>query len=353
MADPAEVLIEARGGLGLITLNRPKALNALSLGMIEAIETALSGWAEDDRIGAVLIRSGGGKAFCAGGDVRAIATSGAGPESQLLKERFFAAEYRLNYHIHTYSKPFLALIDGITMGGGCGLSLHGSHVIATERTVLAMPETVLGLFPDVGATWFLNRLPGEMGVYLALCGVRLGANDLLPLGLAGHYVPSEAGAALIDSLAEGPYDPPTLAATLARHGGDPGGAVVALRRHDVDTLFAGATVAAIAAALAGAGPGWPEEALGVLRRASPTSLAITLRQLRLGRSLDLVRMFRTEYRLAVRCTRGHDFAEGVRAVLIDKDNAPCWQPDRIEALDDAAIAAYFFPFANPDDELGL
>ena len=352
-AETAEVLTETHGGLGLITLNRPKALNALTLGMIEAIEAALARWAADGRIGAVLIQGAGEKAFCAGGDVRAIATVDGSPETERLKRLFFAAEYRLNYHIHTYPKPFLALIDGITMGGGCGLSLHGSHIIATERSALAMPETVLGLFPDVGATWFLNQLAGEMGVYLGLSGVRLRANDLVALGLATNFVPAAAGPALIDDLAATGLDTASIAAALARHAGDPGAPVVAQRQADVDRLFAGATVEAIAAALAGAAQDWALDALQTIRRASPTSLKLTLRQLRGGSGLDLAQMFRIEYRLAVRCTGGHDFPEGVRAILVDKDNAPRWQPDRLEALDAGAIEAYFAPFADPQDELAL
>jgi len=353
MDSAAEVLIETRGGLGLITLNRPKALNALSLGMIEGIEAALAGWAEDDGIGAVLIQGAGEKSFCAGGDVRAIATIDGSPETERLKRLFFASEYRLNYHIHTYRKPFLALIDGITMGGGCGLSLHGSHVIATERSALSMPETVLGLFPDVGATWFLNQLPGAMGVYLGLSGVRLRANDLVALGLATHFVPSAAGPALIEDLAAGPLDAVSIDAALARHAADPGVPVVALRQNEVDQLCAGATVEAIAESLAGSDQDWAQEALRTIRRASPTSLKITLRQLRGGRGLGLAEMFRIEYRLAVRCTAGHDFPEGVRAILVDKDNAPRWQPDRLEALDAAAVEAYFAPFADPGAELDL
>jgi enoyl-CoA hydratase len=352
-ADPAEVLVETRGGLGLLTLNRPKALNALSLGMIELIEAALAGWAADDRIGAVLIQGAGEKSFCAGGDVRAIATVDGSPETERLKRLFFASEYQLNYHIHTYRKPFLALIDGITMGGGCGLSLHGSHVIATERSALAMPETVLGLFPDVGATWFLNQLQGEMGLYLGLSGVRLRANDLVALGLATHFVPASAGPALIADLAAGPLDAVSIDAALARHAGDPGAPGVALRQAEIDRLFAGGTIEAIAEALAGADQDWAREALNTVGRASPTSLKITLRQLRGGRGLDLARMLRIEYRLAVRCTAGHDFPEGVRAILVDKDNAPRWRPDRLEALDAAAIEAYFAPFADPGAELDL
>jgi enoyl-CoA hydratase len=352
-ADTAEVLVETRGPLGLITLNRPKALNALSGSMIEIIEPALAAWARDDRIQAVLIRAAGGKAFCAGGDVRAIAAGGDTPEARRRKAAYFAAEYRLNYHIHTFAKPFVAVIDGITMGGGCGLSLHGSHVVATERTLLAMPETVLGLFPDVGATWFLNELVGEMGVYLGLSGVRLRADDLVALGLAQQVVPSDRAEALIDDLASGPLDKAAIDAALARHAVPPGASAIASRQGEIDTLFAGETVEAIAEALAGAPQDWAQEALATIRRASPTSLKVTLRQLRQGRALDLAQMFRVEYRLAVRCTLGHDFPEGVRAILIDKDNAPRWQPDRLDAVDAALLDSYFEPFADPAEELDL
>ena len=346
MTEP-EVLIETRGALGLITLNRPKALNALTLGMIEVIERAMEEWAVDDRVGAVLIQGAGDKAFCAGGDVRAIAVVDGDPETERLKRLFFAREYQLNYHIHTFGKPFLALVDGITMGGGCGLSLHGSHVITTERTALAMPETVLGLFPDVGATWFLNQLKGEMGVYLGLSGVRLRANDLVALGLATHFMPSTDGPTLIRALAAEPVlGEATIAEMLGRFGADPGLGQVATRQAAVDRLFAGPTVEAIIDTLSGAEEEWAQEALATIHRASPTSLKLTLRQLRTGRGLDLAHMFRIEYRLAVRCTAGHDFPEGVRAILVDKDNAPRWQPDRLEALDDAAIDAYFAPFAD-------
>ena len=212
---------------------------------------------------------------------------------------------------------------------------------------------MLGLFPDVGATWFLNQLKGEMGVYLGLSGVRLRANDLVALGLATHFVPSASGPALIEDLAAGPLDAVSIDAALARHAGDPGAPVVALRQSEVDRLFAGATVEAIAEALAGAEQDWAQDALRTIRRASPTSLKITLRQLRGGRGLDLAQMFRIEYRLAVRCTAGQDFPEGVRAILVDKDNAPRWLPDRLDALGTATVEAYFAPFGAPGAELDL
>jgi enoyl-CoA hydratase len=226
--------------------------------------------------------------------------------------------------------------------------------VATERTMLAMPETAIGLFPDVGATWFLNRLPGEMGVYLGLGGIRLRANDLCALGMATHHVASSAAPALIDDLAaQKRLDRAAIDATLARHATDPANAVVAARRGRIDALFAGSTVEAICDALATASEDWAQDALAALRRASPTSLKLTLRQLRGGRGLDLQEIFRIEYRLAVRCADGQDFPEGVRAILVDKDNAPRWQPDRFEAVDPAEIESYFAPFGTPSDELAL
>ncbi len=351
-AEP-EILTERRGALGILTLNRPKALNALNLGMIDLIEAAMRPWAEDPRIGGVLIRGAGGRAFCAGGDVRRIGTAPR-EEAEPATRSFFAREYRLNHRIHTYPKPFVALIDGITMGGGCGLSLHGSHVVATERTMLAMPETVLGLFPDVGASWFLNQLDGEMGVYLGLSGVRLHANDLTALGLASHHVTSDRLDTVIEDLAaERMLDSESIEAVLDRHATAPGDALVADRFERIDTLFAGATVEAVAGALESAPEDWAQEALATIRRASPSSLKVTLRELRQGRGKGLAELLRIEYRLAVRSALSHDFREGVRAILVDKDNKPRWQPDRLDAVDDAAVERYFAPFADPGEELVL
>jgi enoyl-CoA hydratase len=350
----AEVLVETRGALGILTLNRPRALNALNLGMIDLIEAALEPWAKDPAIGAVLIRGAGDRAFCAGGDVRTIGAAPKGPEADRLIRQFFAREYRLNYRIHTYEKPFIALIDGVTMGGGCGLSLHGSHIVATERTMVAMPETVLGLFPDVGASWFLNELEGEMGVYLGLSGVRVRANDLVALGLASHHVPLERLSALIDDLADQPaLDTETVERIIDRYATDAGSPIIAAEAERIEALFAGATVEAIVDALETASEAWAQEALATIRRASPSSLKVTLRELRNARGRDLAEMLAIEYRLAVRSALAHDFREGVRAILVDKDNKPRWQPDRLEAVDDAAVDRYFAPFADPGEELAL
>ncbi|HVJ54789.1 MAG TPA: enoyl-CoA hydratase/isomerase family protein [Aliidongia sp.] len=349
-----EVLVETRGPLGILTLNRPKALNALNLGMIDIIEAALEGWGADPGIGAVLIRGAGGRAFCAGGDVRVLGVLPPGPEADYRIREYFAWEYRLNYRIHTFAKPFIAWIDGVTMGGGCGLSLHGSHIVATERTMVAMPETVLGLFPDVGATWFLNELEGEMGVYLGLSGVRLKSDDLLALGLASHVMAADRIETLISELAsQDALDAESVERVLDRHAAEAGTPIVAARAERVDALFGGSTVEAIVEALEEAPEEWAREALATFRRASPTSLKLTLRQLRGGRGKELAEMLRIEYRLAVRTAANHDFREGVRAILVDKDNSPRWQPDRLEDVGAARIESYFAPFADSGEELAL
>ncbi|MEI9986925.1 MAG: enoyl-CoA hydratase/isomerase family protein [Aliidongia sp.] len=348
-----EVLVETRGRLGLLTLNRPKALNALSLAMVAALDEALLAFERDPAIDAILLRGAGDRAFCAGGDVRALVTAPP-EEGERLRRGFFAGEYALNYHLHTCPKPVVALLNGITMGGGCGLSLHASHRVSTERTLLAMPETVLGLFPDVGATWFLNQLAGEMGLYLGLTGARIRANDLCALGMATHHAAASVMPTLIEALAaEERLDAAAIDAVLARFAADPGAPAVAAHRPRIDALFSGATIPKIVAALENAPEDWAAEALGVIRRASPTSLEVTLRQLRGGSMLSIEDVFRTEYRLAVRLTGSNDFREGVRAILIDKHGAPRWNPSRIEDVDPSAIEALFAPLGPDEPELSL
>ena len=353
---PDEVLVETRGGLGIVTLNRPRALNALSLGMIRALDAALIGFAQNDAIGAVVIRGAGEKAFCAGGDVRALILAPAGIDKAQLARDFFAEEYRLNLRVHNYRKPFVALIDGVTMGGGCGLSLHSGFVVATERTMVAMPETVLGLFPDVGATWFLNQCPGEIGVCLGLTGRRLKAADLKAVGLASHFVPSPDLDALVAALVAVPkLDAGSVKKVLDAHGQDAGPAAILEDRAAIDRIFDTGDIEEIIGGLEAETAPWAVEALHTIRRASPTSLKVTLRQLRGGRALgpDVAAMLRIEYRLAVRSVGGADFPEGVRAILVDKDNKPAWQPPRLDQVDAARVESFFAPFADPADELSF
>jgi enoyl-CoA hydratase len=350
---PHDLLIETRGRLGILTLNRARAANALSFGMLQGLTTALAEMADSAAIDAVLIRSEG-RSFCSGGDLVEILAQPAGPPFERRRRAYFATEYALNYQIHTFAKPYIAVIDGLTMGGGCGVSLHGSHIIATERTLLSMPETMIGHFPDAGATWFLNRLPGEMGVYVGLRGLRLSAADVVGFGLATHFVPSSSLAGLIDALAAAPrLTGQDVDGALSRFAGQVQASPTAARQARVDELFSAPTVEGIIAVLQTAKESWAEAALGVLQHASPLSLKVTLRMLREGRGLAIGDALRREYRICVRITGGHDLREGVRAVLIDKDDAPRWQPDRLELIDDRMIDEVFEPLAPEESELEL
>jgi len=338
-----EVLIDVQGSVARIELNRPRALNALNFAMIETIDPWLDRWAADPSIKAVVIAGAGEKAFCAGGDVRAVWEAGKRGDS--MTDRFFRAEYRLNRKIHVFPKPFIALIDGITMGGGAGLSVHGSHRVATERTLFAMPETAIGLFPDVGATWFLNRCPGELGMYLALTGARLKAADVLGAGLATHYVPSaklEILEALLASAdwSEGPAQA-VVDHLLDGIAQDPGSSEQARHARVIDRCFGQPSVEAVLEALDADGSDFARETASVLRKRSPTSMKVAFAQLRRGVSLNFDDVMKMEFRTSQACMAGHDFYEGVRAVLVDKDHAPIWAPARLEDVTPELVERHF------------
>lgn len=345
------LLIESRGALGIVTLNRPAALNALNLEMIQALSPQLDAWASDASIHAIVIRGAGPKAFCAGGDVRAVAASVASPEGkEPLSRAFFRGEYALNHRIHHYPKPFIALVDGICMGGGLGLSVHGSHRVVTERLLLAMPETAIGLFPDVGGGWFLPRMPGEVGTYLGLTGARCRAADAKWIGYATHVVHSGEIDALLEALVAAPWDgaEPSVITTevLTRFSAaaeDDGAPALAAHREAIDRCFAFDSVEAIVSALKDEGSPWSEETLTTLARLCPFSLEVTLRQLRLGRSIEYDQMAAIEYRLSQAMTARADFREGIRAVLIDKDGQPKWSPATIDEVSDEEVARCFEP----------
>lgn len=340
-----EILIDVQGAVARIELNRPRALNALNLAMIEAIDPWLDRWAADPSIKAVVIAGAGEKAFCAGGDVRAVWE--AGKRGDNMTERFFRAEYRLNRKIHVFPKPFIALIDGVTMGGGAGLSVHGSHRVATERTLFAMPETAIGLFPDVGATWFLNRCPGELGLYLALTGARLKAADVLGTGLATHYVPSSKLDTVEALLASADWSAGTAHAVvdhiLDGIAQDPGPAELALHARVIDRCFGQPSVEAVLQALDADGSDFARETAAVLRKRSPTSMKVAFAQLRRGVSLNFDDVMKMEFRISQACMAGHDFYEGVRAVLVDKDHAPIWAPARLEEVTPDLVERHFAP----------
>jgi enoyl-CoA hydratase len=344
-----EIRFRRRGALAEIILTRPKALNALTLNMIELAEPYLKAWADNPAIQAVTIFGDGDKAFCAGGDVRAVAEAGKAGEP--LTQRFFAEEYKLNRRIQKFPKPYMALMDGITMGGGVGVSVHGRHRIAGDKTVVAMPETGIGFFPDVGTTYVLSRMPGALGPYLALTGARLGPADAVYAGFATHYAPSEQVLAIPDALVNlgGDADvESTIARVLDKVCTDPGPAPLADYQAAIDRCFGHDTVEAILDALDGEGSDWARETRATLDRMSPTSMKLTLAALNRARERDFDACLQMEYRMSQHCMAGHDFYEGIRATLIDKDKSPKWSPARLADVDDATIEQYFEPLDGRD-----
>jgi enoyl-CoA hydratase len=334
MIPSSDVLFEQRGALGLITLNRPQALNALTRDMCLAMLARLAAWQSDDSVKNIAIRGAGDKAFCAGGDVLGLHEAGLAGSSHW--NHFFADEYRLDHAIHSCNKPYVALLNGITMGGGVGVSINGRYRVAGERFTFAMPETGIGLIPDVGATWFLPRLPGHIGLYLGLTGERLKTPDALAIGLVTHFVPSERHGALIDALAAGdheadavlgafaaPCDPPTL----------PG------RQGEIDAHFSADSVEAIMASLS-MGSDWAVGVRDALLRMSPTSLKLAHHSIFAGAADDFAACLRREYRIVSAIRHGHDFYEGVRAQLIDKDRKPVWKPAALGDVTPEMLAGY-------------
>jgi enoyl-CoA hydratase len=347
-----EILLGRRGGVATLTINRPKALNALTLDNYRRIAPSLEAWEADPSVHAVVIRGAGDRAFCAGGDVRAVYEAGrgiSGPPD--LTAVFFREEYELIRRIHLFEKPYMAIIDGITMGGGAGMSVNGAYRIATERTLFAMPETGIGLFPDVGATCFLNRCPGHVGRYLGLTGARLSADDALYCGLATHIVRQDRVEALLDELGrvsqETGFERSTVVSCLGRFAAKPGAMQLAPLQPAIDRCFAGNTVEAILEALAaeaaggGAHAGWAAKTRADLLTKSPTSLKVTLRQLTIGRDHDLEAALILEYRLSQYFMAAHDFYEGIRAILIDRDQKPQWQPATLAEVSDSMVDGYF------------
>jgi enoyl-CoA hydratase len=334
-----DILFERRGSLGLVTLNRPKALNALTHEMALALERQLIGWAGDPAVQVVAITAAGDKAFCAGGDIRALYA--AGPESGSRNFGFYADEYRLNTRIHRYPKPYVAFMDGIVMGGGVGISVHGSHRVAGDATMFAMPETGIGLFPDVGGTWFLPRLAGETGLWLGLTGARLKAADTVEAGICDLFVPSARRAEALAALETCEGMRAAVEAALSPFAAEAEGATLPALRPQIDRLFRPGTLHALLAALEADGGEWAQRQLEIIATKSPTSTALAFRQLRMGARLDFAACMALEYRLARFCMTHPDFYEGVRAVIIDKDNAPRWDPSSLDALDPAVIEGAF------------
>lgn len=342
------VIIRTTGQLGHITLNRPEALHALNMEMCSAILAQLKAWQHDPAIMAVMLdHADGSRGFCAGGDIAMLRNSGLADGSEA--RNFFACEYRLNALINAYTKPLLAFIDGVTMGGGVGLSVHGSHRIATERTLFAMPETGIGLFPDVGGGWFLPRLKGELGTWLALTGARLKGADVVAAGIGTHFVPSQNLPELKHELAE-LSNAENIEPLLARWSEPVGVPGYAAHQSVIDTCFSAASAELIVKALNDNGSEWALEQAKIISTRSPETVKVTLHQLRQGAACtsfeDNMVM---EYRIGWRKISSPDFIEGVRAVIIDKDHKPVWSPNRLEDVTSDAVAMYFAPLG--DDEL--
>ena len=349
------VLTKSEGGVGMITLNRPEALHALNFDMCGTILAALRVWAEDPDIHIVMIEHvEGSRGFCAGGDIAMLRESGLSDGREA--RAFFAEEYRMNAMIKAFPKPYLALMDGVTMGGGVGLSVHGTHRVATERTLFAMPETGIGLFPDVGGGWFLPRLRGELGTWLALTGARLKGADVAAARVATHFLPSE----LI----------PNLKAQIAQADFSAGaaemlGEILSRLTHTVPTgsfepymdlighCFAHDRAEDIVAALDADGSEWALEQAKTIRSKSPETVKVALRQVREGGQCQTFEEnMRMEYRIGWRKVQSPDFIEGVRAVIIDKDHNPSWSPSTLEGVTAEAVDQYFAPLGDDDLDFG-
>jgi enoyl-CoA hydratase len=321
-----DIRFERQGALGIVCLDRPRALNALTRPMVQSMSLQLLAWAADPTVAAVLVKAVPGKAFCAGGDIRAVTEEArrAGVDAAL---GFFHDEYRLNWRIHHYPKPYVALLDGIVMGGGVGISVHGAWRVVTANTMLAMPETAIGFFPDVGGTRFLSRCPGATGTYLGLTGARLGAADCLHVGAGTHLVDRarlealEAAMAAV-SVGNAAEEVRTILSSFALPAPE---APLAATRDAIDRCFAADDVGGMLERLREEGSPWAQEQLDLLAGMSPLSLHVTHRQVRLGRSLDMTRAMRLEYHLVRRFLEASDFYEGVRALLVDKDRQPRWR----------------------------
>ncbi|MFJ9556309.1 enoyl-CoA hydratase/isomerase family protein [Nocardiopsis sp. NPDC101807] len=343
------VVSRVEGRLGRLTLNRPRAINALDHAMVGALRDALTAWEDDDAVAAVLLDGAGERGLCAGGDVRAIRASAL--DGDLRAAAFWRDEYLLNAHIARYAKPYAAFMDGVVMGGGVGVSAHGSVRIVTERTVLGMPETTIGFVPDVGGTYLLSRTPGETGTHLALTAGSVGAGDALYLGLADHFVPSDRLPDLAAALADA-ASAEEVAEAVGRFAEAAPVSVLDGQRHWIDSCYAADTAEEVVERLRSHGDPEAARAAATVLAKSPTAVKVTLAALRRARELPgLGAVLEQEYRVSCAALASPDVAEGVRAQVVDKDRSPKWVPDTLEAVTDEDVARHFVP--APDGPLGL
>ncbi|MCR9282687.1 MAG: enoyl-CoA hydratase/isomerase family protein [Rhodobacteraceae bacterium] len=338
-----EILFQKRGKAGFVILNRPKALNAINHAMVLAMAEQLSRWAEDPEIAHIVVTGAGDKAFCAGGDIRSIYDARMSGQTDGLSA-FFRDEYMLNAQIKAYPKPYVALVNGIVMGGGVGVSVHGSYRIGTEKTLFAMPETGIGFFPDVGGTFFLPRMPRNSGVYCALSSGRLKQGDALATGVLTHAVSEESLADLEQDL-ETADD---IGAVLAPYLMTPEKGPVCESLDVIDEIFSAASVEDILSRLDASQSEFAGKAAAAIRQKSPTSVLVAFEQMKRGRKLSFNECMKLEYRIVSRILQGTEFYEGIRAVLVDKDQAPKWSPAHFGQVDSAELASYFEVPADGD-----
>jgi enoyl-CoA hydratase/carnithine racemase len=342
-----DILSDIRNHIAFITLNRPAALNALSHGMVLALQTTLEECARNATVHAVLIKGAGEKAFCAGGDIRAMHESATTGKTE--HEDFFRDEYQLDHYLHRFPKPYVALMDGICMGGGMGVAQAAKLRIVTDRTRIAMPEVGIGLFPDVGGSYFLSRLPGSLGIYLALTGNQIRASDALYAQLADVYLARPAIEQLDNVLDElrwsNDHSADLYGAIRKLASTDYPAAPLAALRCVVDLHFTHTTVAAIMQSLRGEQRPeyieWAQQAVKTMEGRSPTMMMVSLKQQQLGETMTLADCFRMELGMTKQCFKHGDIIEGVRALIIDKDHSPKWQPARLEEVTPASVDAFF------------
>ncbi|WP_229477700.1 enoyl-CoA hydratase/isomerase family protein [Mycolicibacterium mageritense] len=341
MTENEDVLVSVRNGVGILTLNRPKAINSLNEVMVEGISKALHAWEHDDAVHTVLLTGAGERGLCAGGDVVALYHSAkvGGADAR----RFWFDEYVLNAYIGRYPKTYVALMDGIVMGGGVGVGAHGSVRVVTDTTKMAMPEVGIGFIPDVGGTYLLSRAPGALGLHAALTGAPFSGADAIAMGFADHYVPHDQVDAFAEAVVADGVDK-----ALAAYATDPPASPLFEQRDWIDACYAGDTVADIVAALRGHDAAAATQAADLIATRSPVSLSVALEAVRRAAKLETLEdVLRQEYRTSCASVRSHDFVEGIRAQLVDKDRNPQWSPASLDAVTTADVEAYFAP-ADPD-----